>query len=149
MIGRIEKCHFDNIKVTKQKFETVEQYFASLAPDARKTLSKVREAIIAAAPDAEELIRYQIPSFRVHGAALVYYAAFKDHCSFFPANANTIFKQFKEELKGYEISKGTIRFPIDKPLPASLIKKIVRARASENKERSAAKAKAVKSRSRQ
>ena len=86
----------------------------------------MRRAIRAAAPkEATEVISYGIPAFR-HKKVLVYYAAFAKHCSFFPTAAGIA--QFADELKGYTISKGTIQFPVDKPLPAALIKKMVKAR---------------------
>jgi len=83
-----------------------------------------------APPEATEGISYGIPTFRYH-RALVAFAAFKNHCSFFPMNAGLI-ATFKEELKGYPTSTGTIRFPVDKPLPAALVKKLVKARVAEN-----------------
>jgi len=109
----------------------VEQYLSALPEPARSTLAKVRAAVLAAAgPEATEAISYGMPAFRYKGM-LVWYAAFKDHCSFFPGNSSLI-EEFGEELAGYSTAKGTIRFPVDKPLPAALIRKIVRARMAEN-----------------
>ncbi len=114
--------------------ETVEQYLANAPEPARTTLSKIRASIRAAAgPDATEVISYGMPAFRYKGA-LVWYAAFKEHCSFFPGNSSLI-EEFAEDLAGYSTAKGTIRFPLDKPLPPALIKKIVRARMAENESR--------------
>jgi uncharacterized protein YdhG (YjbR/CyaY superfamily) len=108
----------------------VEEYLARLPEPARTTLSKVRAAIRASTgPEATEVISY-MPGFRYKGM-LVWYAAFSQHCSFFPGNSSLI-EEFGEELAGYSKSKGTIRFPTDKPLPAALIKKIVRTRMAEN-----------------
>jgi uncharacterized protein YdhG (YjbR/CyaY superfamily) len=114
--------------------ETVEQYLANVPEPARTTLSKIRASIRAAAgPEATEVISYGMPAFRYQGV-LVWYAAFKEHCSFFPGNSSLI-EEFAEDLAGYSTAKGTIRFPLDKPLPPALIKKIVRARMAENEAR--------------
>ena len=118
--------------------QTVDDYLAALPEEARATLEKIRKTIKAVAPKATEVISYQIPMFKYHGM-LVGFAAFKDHCSFFPG-ANPVAK-FKDELKAYKTSKGTIRFPIGKPLPAALVKKLVKARITENEERAADKEK--------
>ena len=112
--------------------QTVDDYLAALPDDARATLQKLRKVIKAAAPKATEVISYQMPMYKHHGM-LVGFAAFKDHCSFFPG-ANPI-ATHKDELKAYETSKGTIRFPIGKPLPAALVKKLVRTRIAENEKR--------------
>ena len=109
----------------------IDDYLASVPEPARSTLIKVRAAIRSAVPaEASEAISYGMPSFRYNGA-LVAYAAFKDHCSFFPMNAGLI-KTFQKELASYSQSKGTIRFPSGKPLPAALIKKLVKVRVAEN-----------------
>ena len=112
--------------------QTVDDYLAALPDDARATLEKLRKVIKAAAPKATEVISYQMPMYKHHGM-LVGFAAFKDHCSFFPG-AKPI-ATHKAELKAYETSKGTIRFPIGKPLPAALVKKLVRTRVAENEKR--------------
>ncbi len=112
--------------------KTVDDYLAALPTEARTTLEKIRKAIRAAAPKATEVISYQMPMFKHHGM-LVGFAAFKDHCSLFPGAKPLM--TFKDELKDYKTSKGTIRFPIGKPLPATLVKKLVRARVAENEER--------------
>jgi uncharacterized protein YdhG (YjbR/CyaY superfamily) len=116
--------------------QTVDDYLAALPEEARATLEKIRKTIKAAAPKATEVISYQMPMYKYHGM-LVGFAAFKDHCSFFPG-ANPV-ATFKDELKAYKTSKGTIRFPIGKPLPAALVKKLVKARVAENEERAAEK----------
>jgi uncharacterized protein YdhG (YjbR/CyaY superfamily) len=109
----------------------VEKYLAAVPEPARTTLGKVRAIIRSAAPrESTEVISYGMPAFRYKGG-LVCYAAFKEHCSFFPMSA-ALLDGYKTELKGFETSKGTIRFPVDKPLSASLVKKLVRARAAQN-----------------
>ena len=114
-----------------QKVLTVDEYLADVAEPAHSALQKLREMIRAAAPkEATEAISYGMPAFKYKGA-LVGYAAFKHHCSFFPMNGALV-EQFQEELKKYETSKGTIRFSVDNPLPAALVKKLVKARVAEN-----------------
>src|SRR5919106_1434116 len=114
--------------------ESVDAYLAALPESARTTLEKVRASIRAAAPAAEERIAYGMPGFYVGGHPLVYYAAFKNHCSFFPASG-TVVDSLADELAGYDVAKGTIRFPIGKPPPATLVKKIVKARLRETEAR--------------
>jgi uncharacterized protein YdhG (YjbR/CyaY superfamily) len=94
---------------------------------------KLRKDINAAAPDAEEVIAWGMPGFK-QGKLLVGYAAFKDHCSFFPMSL-AVMRDFADELRDYSTSKGTIRFPIDRPLPSRLVRRIVRARIAENQTR--------------
>ena len=109
----------------------VEAYLAQVPEPGRTTLEKMRAAIRAAAPkDATEAIGYGMPTFRYKGA-LVGYAAFKGHCSFFPMGWAAI-EEFADELKGLRTSKGTIQFALDKPLPAALVKKMVRACVARN-----------------
>jgi uncharacterized protein YdhG (YjbR/CyaY superfamily) len=106
--------------------KTVAAYLARVPEPGRSTLKKVRAAIRAAVPKGTtEVISYGIPAFR-HKKVLVWYAAFAKHCSFFPTGA--VIAEFRRELKGYTISKGTIQFPINKPLPSGLVKKMVKAR---------------------
>jgi uncharacterized protein YdhG (YjbR/CyaY superfamily) len=109
----------------------VEAYLARVPEPARATLEKMRAMIRAAAPkEATEVISYGIPSFHYKGA-LVWYAAFKKHCSFFPMDLSLL-DEFAEELKKYQTSKGTIQFPVDKPLPNALVSRIVKARVTLN-----------------
>ncbi len=110
----------------------VDEYLAGVPKGARATLEKLRKTIKAAAPMASEVISYQMPMYKHHGM-LVGFAAFKDHCSLFPGSA--VMNEYKEELKRYDTSKGTIRFPSDKPLPAALVRKLVKARIAENEAR--------------
>jgi len=108
---------------------TVEEYLAQVPEPGHSTLNKVRAAIRSAAPrEATEVISYGMPGFK-HKKMLVWYAAFSDHCSLFPTPS--IIKAFEDQLKNYHVSKGTIQFPVDKPPPAALIKKMVKARVAD------------------
>jgi uncharacterized protein YdhG (YjbR/CyaY superfamily) len=108
----------------------VDEYLAGVPEPARSTLNKIRAAIRSAVPpEATETISYRIPAFK-HNGVLVWFAAFSNHCSLFPTSS--VIEAFKKELKGFSISKGTIQFPTDKPLPAALVKKLVKARVVEN-----------------
>ena len=115
---------------TNAPAKDIDDYLARVSPEARATLEKLRKTIKSAAPKAVETISYQIPTFKYLGKMLVSFAAFKDHCSFFPGAAPLV--EHKDDVKGYETSKGTIRFPINKPLPAALVKKLVKTRMAEN-----------------
>ena len=112
------------------KAGTIDEYLARLSPDKRDALEKLRKAIRAAAPRAEECISYQLPAFRL-GRLLVAFGAAAKHCSFYPMSAATI-AAHRDDLEGYDTSKGTIRFPADRPLPAALVRKLVKARVAEN-----------------
>ena len=112
---------------------TVDDYLAEVSPEARATLEKLRQTIKAVVPGAVEVISYQIPTFKLDGRMLVSYAAFKNHCSFFPGAAPI--KAHEDELKSYQTSKGTIRFATSKPLPAALVKKLVKTRIKANEAR--------------
>jgi uncharacterized protein YdhG (YjbR/CyaY superfamily) len=108
----------------------VEEYLAAVPEPARSTLNKVRAVIRSAVPpETTEAISYRIPTFKYKGP-LVGFAAFSTHCSLFPMSGSIV-EAFKNELKGFETSKGTIRFPVDKPLPAALVKRLVKARIAE------------------
>ena len=110
--------------------KSVDEYLARVPQPARGTLDKVRAAIRSVVPEeATEAISYGIPMFKYKGP-LFGYAAFSKHCSVFPTS-KAVIKRFKNELRGFETSKGTIRFPQDKPLPAALVKKMVKARLAE------------------
>jgi uncharacterized protein YdhG (YjbR/CyaY superfamily) len=124
-----------------KKFTTVDEYMSDLEPAQKKTLEGLRKTIQKAAPKAEELISYNIPAFKFHGQ-LVFYAAYNDHISFFPTSSGI--SNFKNELSAYDIAKGTVRFPVDKPLPLKLIAEIVKFRVLENLERAQSKAKKKK-----
>jgi uncharacterized protein YdhG (YjbR/CyaY superfamily) len=111
--------------------KTVDEYLAAVPEPARTTLLKVRATIRSAAPkEATEKISYGMPSFQ-HKGGLVAYAAFKDHCSFFPMGSSVL-EPLADEIAPYRAAKGTLHFPLDKPLPAALVKKIVKLRVAQN-----------------
>ncbi len=110
--------------------KTVDEYLARVPPEFRATLQRLRRTIKAAAPDAEEVISYRMPAFRQNGM-LVYFAAFADHCSLFVGSA-TVRRRFSTELKPFMTGKGTLQFTPDRPLPARLVARIVKARVAEN-----------------
>ena len=110
--------------------KTVDEYLARVPPKFRATLQRLRKTINAAAPDAEEVISYQMPAFRQNGM-LVYFAAFEDHCSLFVGSPK-VRRQFSAELKPFMQGKGTVHINPDRPLPAGLITRIVKARVAEN-----------------
>jgi uncharacterized protein YdhG (YjbR/CyaY superfamily) len=111
--------------------KTVDEYLAGVPEPARSTLNEIRATIRSTVPpEATESISYGIPVFK-HQGVVVWFAAFRDHCSLFPGAS--VIAALKNELKDYQTSKGTIRFPLDKPLPAALLKKLVKARIAENK----------------
>jgi uncharacterized protein YdhG (YjbR/CyaY superfamily) len=107
----------------------IDEYLAGLPPDKRAALEKLRKTIRAAAPGVEECISYQLPAFRLDGRMLVWFGAGANHCAFYPG---AIVQAFKRELADYETSKGTIRFQPADPLPAALVRKLVKARIAEN-----------------
>lgn len=115
----------------KAKPSTIDEYLARVNPKQRPVLEKLRQTIRAAAPGAEECISYSLPAFRLNGP-LVGFGASANHCAFYPMSG-TIVAAFKKELAGYDTSKGTIRFQPDRPLPAALVRKLVKARLAEKK----------------
>ena len=117
--------------------ETIDEYIAGFPEDIQAILQKIRTTIRKAAPDAEEAIKYQIPTFTLNGN-LVHFAAFKNHIGFYPTPSAT--GKFSKELSKYEGAKGSVRFPLDQPIPYALIRDIVKFRVAEN----ASKAKARK-----
>ncbi|MBX6334575.1 DUF1801 domain-containing protein [Candidatus Saccharibacteria bacterium] len=112
-----------------KQYKTVDEYIESFPEPVQAKLQKMREAIAAEAPEAREKIAYGIPTFTFHGN-LVHYAAYDTHFGFYPAASGV--EAFKDELKDYETSKGTIRFPLDKPLPLDLIRRITAFRVQQN-----------------
>ena len=110
------------------KPKTHDDYLGAVTGDKRDALQKLRKAIKMAAPKAEECISYQLPAFRLNGKFLVAYGAATNHCAFYPGST---VKTLKDELKGYDTSKGTIRFSANKPLPAVLIRKLIKLRIEE------------------
>jgi uncharacterized protein YdhG (YjbR/CyaY superfamily) len=113
-----------------KKYGTVAEYLADQPKEVRETLEHVRASVLAVVPDATEKIGYGMPGFYVDGRPLVYYSAFKEHCSLFPASPAVI-ERLADGLQGYGFAKGTIRFPIGEPLPTPLVKKIVKAKLEE------------------
>ncbi len=114
-----------------EKPQTIDEYLAALKADKRTALQKLREAIKAAAPGAQECISYGLAAFRLYGRSLVAFGASANHCAFFPMSS-TIVAAHKDELKNYDTSKGTIRFAPSRPLPVSLVRKLVKARIAES-----------------
>jgi uncharacterized protein YdhG (YjbR/CyaY superfamily) len=108
---------------------SIDAYIAACPPEVRKTLEQIRATIRAAAPQASERISYQIPTFSLHGN-LVHFAAFSRHIGFYPTSSGI--EHFKNEFSGYETARGTVRFPLDRPIPYDLIRRIVQFRVREN-----------------
>jgi uncharacterized protein YdhG (YjbR/CyaY superfamily) len=115
-----------------QKLKTIDQYLAGVKADQRVGLEKLRKIIRASAPKLEECISYGIPAFRLNGRSLVFFGAWANHCSFYPGSSATL-KKFRDDLKSFQITKGTVRFSPDNPLPPALVKKLVKARIAENR----------------
>jgi uncharacterized protein YdhG (YjbR/CyaY superfamily) len=118
----------------KKKPKTIDEYLGNVKPDHRQTLEKLRRTIQAAAPKAEECISYGIPAFRLNRRLLVFFGAWANHCAFYPGSAAAL-KNFRNELRSFQASKGTIRFSPKKPLPVALVKKLVKTRIEENNDR--------------
>jgi uncharacterized protein YdhG (YjbR/CyaY superfamily) len=125
--------------MTTKKFKTVDEYLSSFPPNIKKNLTILRKAIKQAAPEAEEVISYNMPAYKFHGI-LIYFAAHTNHIGFYPGNkiVNIV---FKDDLIEYETSKGTIKFPFEKPIPLRLIKTIVKYRVKENLDKAKPKVK--------
>ena len=117
----------------KRKFTSFDEYLSTFPENVKERLEKIRSVIKEVVPEAEETISYNMPAFRFHGI-LVYFAGYKGHIGLYPGDSKTIII-FKDQLKGYETSKGTIRLPLDKALPLSLIKTIVQFRVQTNLEK--------------
>ena len=114
--------------------KNVEEYLARVPEPARSTIEKVRSVICSVVPEGTtEVIRYGIPTFR-YKRGLVAIAAFEEHCSLFPMGSSVL-NAFEKELKPFRVSKGTLHFPVDKPMPAALVRKIVKARIEQNERR--------------
>jgi uncharacterized protein YdhG (YjbR/CyaY superfamily) len=127
------------MKTKRTAPRNIDDYIAGFPRDIQAILEKIRMTIRKAAPAAEETISYQIPSFTLKGSYLIYFAAFRKHIGLYPAPRGN--QEFKEALSLYQTGKGTMRFPLDKPIPFNLISKIVKFRVKENSARAAAKAK--------
>jgi uncharacterized protein YdhG (YjbR/CyaY superfamily) len=117
---------------SRKQFKTIDEYIATFPTSVQVVLEEMQRAIQEAAPQADEAISYQMPAFKQNGV-LVWFAAFKDHIGFFPTALGV--EAFKDELSGYATSKGTIHFPLDKPIPIDLVKRIVRFRVKQNLEK--------------
>ena len=122
----------------KTAIRNIDDYLAPLSADKRAALQRLRKTIHAAYPKAEETISYGIPAFRLDGKVIAWFGAAAKHVSFYPGAS---WKGFEEELKDYETSKGTIRFQPDHPLPAALVRKLVRSRIARNAARETERAK--------
>jgi uncharacterized protein YdhG (YjbR/CyaY superfamily) len=108
---------------------SIDEYLAEFPPDTRRVLGEVREAIRATAPGATETISYAIPTFDLNGRHLVHFAGFKSHVGFYPTSSGIA--AFQDELDSYKSSKGSVQFPLDRPMPFDLIRRIVRFRVEE------------------
>jgi len=131
--------------VAKTDFKSVDDYLTFHAEDVQAILRRVRNAIRKALPDGQETISYQIPTYKLHGGYVVYFAAWKRHYSLYPASDRLV-AAFKDDLAPYEVSKGTIRFPLSKPVPVTLIERIARFLAKDAAERTRAKRARLKKR---
>jgi uncharacterized protein YdhG (YjbR/CyaY superfamily) len=127
------------MKTAQPAPKTIDEYIAGFPPEVQVILQKIRLTIRKAAPGAEETISYQMPTFAQHGN-LVHFAAFKNHIGFYPVPSGI--EQFKQELAVYQQGKGSVQFPLDQPIPYTLISKIVKFRVKENAAKAAAKANA-------
>jgi uncharacterized protein YdhG (YjbR/CyaY superfamily) len=132
----------DTMRTKQTTPKNIDEYIAGFPNDVQEILEKIRTTIRKAAPEAEEKISYQIPTFTLKGSYLIYFAAYKKHIGLYPAPRGA--EKFKEELSAYEGGKGTLRFPLGKPIPFGLISRIVKFRIKENLEKAKAKAKGKK-----
>jgi uncharacterized protein YdhG (YjbR/CyaY superfamily) len=117
------------MKEKPKKVETIDEYISEFPKGVQAILKKIRAAIRRAAPDAEEAIKYQIPTF-VQNGNLVHFGAYKEHIGFYPTSKAIV--KFKKELSAYAGAKGTVRFPLNKPIPYDLISRIVKSRVQDN-----------------
>jgi uncharacterized protein YdhG (YjbR/CyaY superfamily) len=133
---RKERCE---VKGDRTAAASVDEYIAGFPPEVREILEQTRTTIRNAAPDAEEAISYQIPAYRLNGSPVVYFAGFRKHVGVYPAPVGN--PEFEGNLSAYAAGKGTVRFPLDKPIPFDLITEIVKFRIEENSARAAEKRK--------
>lgn len=131
--------------MAKTDFKSVDEYIAAQPEQIQAVLERVRGTIRKALPGAEEVISYQIPAYKLHGDRVIYFAGWKQHFSLYPAGERLL-AAFKNELKGREVSKGTIRFPLSESVPDKLIERIAKYRAKEIAERAKTKSAASKKR---
>jgi uncharacterized protein YdhG (YjbR/CyaY superfamily) len=123
----------------KTDFKSVDEYIASQPDGVQSVLNRVRSTIRKAVPEAEETISYKIPAYKLHGNRLLFFAGWRRHYSLYPATARVV-EAFKDDFAPYEVSKGTIRFPLSEPVPVKLIGRIAKFRAKEVSDRAKAKA---------
>jgi uncharacterized protein YdhG (YjbR/CyaY superfamily) len=116
--------------MAKTDFKSVDEYIASRPETVQTVLGRVRDTIRKAVPEAEEVISYQIPAYKLHGNAVLYFAGWKQHYSLYPATER-LASEFQDELASYQVHKGTIRFPLSEPVPVKLIGRIAKFRAKE------------------
>ena len=121
----------------KKQFNTIDEYIKTFPEDIQSILEKMRQTIRKAAPDAVEAISYQMPTFKLNGKNLVHFAAWKNHIGFYPTPSGT--EAFQKELSPYKRAKGSVQFPLDKPIPFDLVKKVVLFRVKENLKKKAQK----------
>jgi len=117
-----------------RKPTTIDEYLRTVTQDRRRALQDLRKKIRSFLPAAEECISYGIPAFRLNGHSLVFFGAWRNHCAFYLGSSKTL-KEFQDELRNFQTSKGTLRFSPDKPLPVALVKKLVKTRIAENNHR--------------
>ena len=125
--------------MAKTDFKSVDEYIATQPEKVQAVLRRVRATIRKAVPNAEEVISYRIPTYKLQGSAVIYFAGWKEHYSLYPASDRMV-KAFKGELAPYRVSKGTIRFPFSEPVPVKLIEGVAKFRAKETSDRMKAKA---------
>jgi len=118
---------------SKKQFKTIDEYIRTFPKEVQGILEKMRQTIRKAAPEAVETISYQMPTFKLNGKSLVYFAGYKNHIGFYPIPSGV--EAFKQELSPYKKGKGSVQFPIDKPLPFDLVRRIVQFRVKEKRER--------------
>ena len=128
----------DGIRLAKINVTSVDEYIASQPEAVQGILERVRSTIRKAVPGAEEIISYKIPAYKLDGGALLFFAGWRHHYSLYPATGRVV-AAFKDALAPYQISKGTIRFPLSEPVPVRLIERIARLRAKEVAERAKAR----------
>ena len=124
--------------MAKTGFQSVPEYLATLPRDSLPILKRVRSTLRSALPDADEVISYQIPCYKMPGGAVIFFAGWKEHFSIYPAT-DGVLEKFSKELARYEVSKGTIRFPYSQTIPFKLIERIAKFRAKQVKEKAVAK----------
>lgn len=117
----------------RSNYQTIDEYIKTYPKDIQVLLEKVRQTIRRAAPEAVEAIDYQMPTFKLNGKNLVHFAGWKHHIGFYPVPSGI--EAFKKELSQYKMAKGSVQFPLNKPMPLELISKIVKFRVNENKEK--------------